>query len=51
MLGGVGAMSLKGGTVSRYASLFIGLSFMLLVTMLVLRKERKTRNANGAAHR
>jgi len=39
MLGGVGAMSLKGEYVSRYMSFFIGLSFMLIITVLIVKKE------------
>jgi UDP-GlcNAc:undecaprenyl-phosphate GlcNAc-1-phosphate transferase len=41
ILGGVGAMSLQGGYISRYMSFFIGLSFMLLITVLIVKKEVK----------
>lgn len=48
MLGGLGAMSLQGSYISRYISFFVGLCFMLIITVLILKKEEKTLDANDA---
>ena len=42
ILAGVGAMSMHAGVASRYMSLLIALSFMLIVTVLVIKKEKET---------
>ena len=44
ILAGVGAMSMHAGVASRYMSLLIALSFMLIITVLLIKKEKE----NGA---
>ncbi len=41
ILAGVGAMSIRAGCASRYISLLIAVSFMLIVTVLVMKKEKE----------
>ena len=41
ILAGLGAMSIQAGYGARYVSFAVGLSFMLIVTVLVMRKERE----------
>lgn len=41
ILGGMGAMSLRGEYPSRFMSFLIGLSLMLIVTVLVMKKEKQ----------
>ena len=42
ILGGVGALSIHGGNLSRYMAFLISAGFMLIITVLIVKKEKES---------